>query len=167
MPSTNLTNEEIEKHEKWMRLALSEASLAEAKGEVPIGAVIVINDRVIAKAHNIREKSNRAIAHAELLAIDQANMEIGKWRLEDATLYVTLEPCSMCSGAIILSRIKTVVYGAKDPKAGCSGSLMNLLTDSRFNHQPELITGILEKECGSKLSNFFKILRENKKLSTK
>lgn len=162
-----LTDLERLKHEKFMRIALMEARLAEEKGEVPIGAVVVVNDKVISKAHNLREVSNRAIAHAELLAIDQANQLLEKWRLEEATLYVTLEPCAMCAGAIILSRVKTVVYGASDPKAGSVGSVINLLDESRFNHQPEVISGILADQCGTKLTHFFRKLRKMKKLSTK
>lgn len=159
-----LTETQRLKHEKFMRIAMMEASLAEMQGEVPIGAIIVVDNQVVAKAHNLREISKRAIAHAELLAIDQANQILEKWRLEDATLYVTLEPCAMCAGAIILSRVKTVVYGAHDPKVG---SVLNLLAEPRFNHQPEVISGILADECGAKLTDFFRNLRKKKKLSTK
>lgn len=146
-----------------MTLALQEADQAIELGEVPIGAVIVQNNEVVATTHNLRETSQDATAHAELLAINQANRKLGVWRLEGATLYVTLEPCAMCAGAIINSRIERVVYGAKDPKAGCAGSLMNLLTDERFNHQPDLTTGVLEEECSAKLKIFFKALRERNK----
>lgn len=155
--------EDVNIHEKWMRLALNQAEFAAQIGEVPIGAVIVIEDQLIAKAHNLRELNNMATAHAELLVINDANQKLEKWRLEDATLYVTLEPCPMCAGAIILSRLKRVVYGAKDPKGGCVGSLMNLLEDPRFNHQPEVIAGVLEKECGQVLKEFFKKLRVRNK----
>lgn len=161
-----LNEEQQLMHEKFMRIALMEATLAESMGEVPIGAIVVVDNKVVAKAHNLREISNRAIAHAELLAIDQANRVLEKWRLEEATLYVTLEPCAMCAGAIILSRVKTVVFGAHDPKAGCSGSILNLLTEKQFNHQPEVISGILAEECGNKLTQFFRNLRKNRKLST-
>ncbi|MBT2711093.1 tRNA adenosine(34) deaminase TadA [Pseudomonas sp. ISL-84] len=146
-----------------MREAIMEAKIAEGLEEVPIGAVIVLDGEIIARAHNLRESNQNAIAHAELLAIDQACKKLGTWRLEDAVLYVTLEPCPMCSGSIILSRIKRVVYGAKDPKGGCAGTLMNLLQDERFNHQSEVVAGVLEEECGELLSNFFRELRKRKK----
>ena len=148
---------------KYMRIALEEAEKAKGKMEVPIGAVIVLNDEIIARAHNLRESKQSSTAHAELMAIEQACKKVGSWRLEDAVLYVTLEPCPMCSGAIILSRIKRVVYGASDPKAGCAGTFMNLLTDERFNHQCEVTSGLLEKECGEILTNFLKKLRKKKK----
>jgi tRNA(adenine34) deaminase len=153
--------------EDFMREAIKEAEKAEELKEVPIGAVIVIEGRVVARAHNLRENEQNAIAHAELLAIDQACKELHSWRLEDATLYVTLEPCPMCAGAIMLSRVKRVVYGAADPKGGCAGTLMNLLEDERFNHQSEVIGGVLEKECGQILSDFFRKIRERKKLEKK
>lgn len=147
----------------YMKLAIEEAKKAEKIGEVPIGAVIVWNDQVISTAHNLRETTQDAVTHAEILAIQQACQKLGTWRLEEAELYVTLEPCPMCSGAIILSRIKRVVYGAKDPKAGCAGTLMNLLTDERFNHQAEVVSGVLEEECGLLMTSFFRKLRERKK----
>jgi len=149
--------------ESYMLEAIKEAKKAEQINEVPIGAVIVLNGEIIAKAHNLRESKQNAIAHAELLAIDQACKRVGTWRLENAELYVTLEPCPMCSGAIILSRIKRVVYGANDPKGGCAGTLMNLLQDERFNHKSEVVAGVLEKECRELLSVFFRGLRERKK----
>ncbi|MGM9928048.1 MAG: tRNA adenosine(34) deaminase TadA [Bacillus sp. (in: firmicutes)] len=148
---------------KFMRMAIAEAEKAGEQLEVPIGAVLVLDGEVIAKAHNLRESTQTAIAHAELMAIDEACKKLGTWRLEEATLYVTLEPCPMCSGAIILSRVKRVVYGAADPKAGCAGTFMNLLTDQRFNHQCEVTTGVLEAECGGLLTAFFKELRRRKK----
>jgi tRNA(adenine34) deaminase len=149
--------------EQFMSEAIFEANKAEKMDEVPIGAIIVLNGEIIARAHNLRETRQNAIAHAELLAIDEACQKLGTWRLEDATLYVTLEPCPMCSGAIILSRIKRVVYGAKDPKGGCAGSFMNLPEDERFNHQSEVVSGVLEEECGRLLTNFFRQIRERKK----
>ena len=149
--------------EDFMRLAIAEAEKARAINEVPIGAVIVLNGEVIASASNLRETEQNAVAHAELLAIQKACKHLGTWRLEEAELYVTLEPCPMCSGAIILSRIKKVVFGASDPKAGCAGTLMNLLVDERFNHQSEVIAGVLEDECGQLLSSFFRNVRERKK----
>lgn len=149
--------------EEYMRLAIAEAEKAGAINEVPIGAVIVLDGEVIAAAYNLRERDQNALAHAELLAIDQACKRLGTWRLEEAELYVTLEPCPMCSGAIILSRIKKVVYGAPDPKGGCAGTLMNLLTDARFNHQCEVKADVLKEECGALLSNFFRGIREKRK----
>ncbi|MFD3450475.1 tRNA adenosine(34) deaminase TadA [Microbacteriaceae bacterium 4G12] len=155
----------MERDEYFMRLAIEEAKKAGEIQEVPIGAVIVIGDEVISSAYNLREAEQRSIAHAELLAIDGACRKLGTWRLEDASLYVTLEPCPMCAGAIVLSRVKRVVYGAKDPKGGCAGTLMNLLNEERFNHQAEVVSGILEEECGTLLSDFFRELRRRKKLA--
>lgn len=149
--------------EYYMHLAIEEAKKAENIGEVPIGAVVVYNDEVIARAHNLRERDQRSIAHAELLAIDEACRKLGTWRLEEATLYVTLEPCAMCAGAIVLSRIKRVVFGASDPKGGCAGTLMNLLQEPRFNHQAKVVSGVLAEQCGGMLSEFFRRLRQQKK----
>ncbi len=149
--------------EYFMKLAISEAKKAEEKCEVPIGAVVVLNGEVIATAHNLRESTQNAITHAEILAIQKACERIGSWRLEDAELYVTLEPCPMCSGAIILSRIKKVIFGAHDPKAGCAGTLMNLLDDQRFNHQCEVVSGVLENECSVLLRDFFRNIRKRNK----
>ncbi|MDQ0856842.1 tRNA adenosine(34) deaminase TadA [Bacillus sp. V2I10] len=153
----------MDKDTVYMELAIKEALKAKAIGEVPIGAVIVHNDEVVGSGYNLRESEQRSIAHAEMIAIDQACASMGTWRLEDATLYVTLEPCPMCAGAIVLSRVKRVVYGAADPKGGCAGTLMNLLDEKRFNHQVEVAKGILEKECGLMLSDFFRDLRKQKK----
>jgi tRNA(adenine34) deaminase len=149
--------------EYYMKEAIEQAKKAEEIGEVPIGAVVVHDGEIISKAHNLRERDQRSIAHAELLAIDEACRKLGTWRLEEVTLYVTLEPCPMCAGAIVLSRVKRVVYGASDPKGGCAGTLMNLLQEERFNHQAEVMSGVLEGECGSMLTNFFRSLRINKK----
>ncbi|WP_099158928.1 tRNA adenosine(34) deaminase TadA [Virgibacillus ndiopensis] len=149
--------------EKYMYKAIDQALLAQEAGEVPIGAVIVYKDEVIASGYNIRETSQATLSHAELIAIDAANKKIGSWRLEDCTLYVTLEPCPMCAGAIVQSRIKRVVFGAFDPKAGCAGSIMNLLDEDRFNHQVEITSGILGDACGNLLTNFFRRLRQQKK----
>ncbi|MEK3806629.1 MULTISPECIES: tRNA adenosine(34) deaminase TadA [unclassified Metabacillus] len=153
----------MDKDQMYMELAVKEALKAKAIGEVPIGAVIVLNDEVIGTGYNLRETDQRSIAHAEMIAIDEACRRTGSWRLEDATMYVTLEPCPMCAGAIVLSRVKRVVYGAADPKGGCAGTLMNLLDESRFNHQSEVTRGVLEEECGRLLSDFFRELREKKK----
>nr|WP_100332708.1 tRNA adenosine(34) deaminase TadA [Bacillus xiapuensis] len=157
----------IKNDEFYMRLALAEARKAGELGEVPIGAVIVYEGEVISSAFNLRETTQKAAAHAEMLAIEQACEKLGTWRLEKAELYVTLEPCPMCSGAIILSRVARVVYGAKDPKAGCAGTLMNLLEDSRFNHQSQVVSGVLAQECGQILTDFFRELRRRKKAEKK
>ena len=150
-------------HEKYMQLAIIEAKKAAEIKEVPIGAVIVKDDTVIARAHNLRETSQQPTAHAELLAIEKACEALGTFRLEDCTLYVTLEPCVMCSGAVVMSRIPKVVYGADDLKGGTVNSLMHLLNESRFNHQAEVVSGVLKEECSQMLKNFFKQLREDKK----
>ena len=148
--------------EKFMQEAIKEAKKAEEVNEVPIGAVIVHNGEIIARGHNIRETSQETLSHAELVAIQEANQKIGSWRLEDCTLYVTLEPCPMCAGAIIQARIQRVVFGAQDPKAGCAGTLYNLLEDTRFNHQVEVLSGVLQEECADLLTLFFKKLRQRK-----
>ncbi len=147
----------------FMNMALEEAKKARELQEVPIGAVVVLDGEVIAKGYNLRETKQSSVAHAELLAIMEACNVLGTWRLEEATLYVTLEPCPMCAGAIMNSRIKRVVFGAYDPKAGCAGTFMNLLQDERFNHQSEVTSGVLHEECGGILTAFFKELRERKK----
>ncbi len=149
--------------EFFMKMAIEEAKKAERLGEVPIGAVIVKNNEVIASGHNLRETTQNAVTHAELLAIEKACESTRSWRLEGTTLYVTLEPCPMCSGAILLSRVERVVYGADDPKAGCAGTLMNLLDDERFNHRCEVVPGVLADECGMLLTEFFRNLRKKKK----
>lgn len=153
----------MDKDTLYMELAIKEALKAKAIGEVPIGAVIVHNDEIVGSGYNLRESEQRSIAHAEMIAIDQACASMGTWRLEDSTLYVTLEPCPMCAGAIVLSRVKRVVYGAADPKGGCAGTLMNLLDEKRFNHQVEVTKGVLEDESGNMLSDFFRDLRKKKK----
>ncbi|WP_416148084.1 tRNA adenosine(34) deaminase TadA [Salipaludibacillus sp. HK11] len=147
----------------YMREAIIEAKKAEELGEVPIGAVIVKNGDVIARGHNHREKNQSATAHAELLAIEEACRAVGSWRLESCTLYVTLEPCPMCAGAIVQSRIDRVVYGALDSKAGCCGTLMNLLDEPRFNHRCPVKSGVLAEETGHLLTAFFQKIRVAKK----
>ena len=147
-------------HEEFMKEAIQEANKAEIINEVPIGAVIVHNGEIIARGYNQRETLQHSDAHAEMIAIKKANQAVGSWRLEECTLYVTLEPCSMCAGAIVQSRIPHVVYGASDPKAGCAGTLMNLLDESRFNHQAIVEQGVLEEDCAMLLKNFFKKLRK-------
>src|SRR5690606_35797662 len=153
----------FEKDELFMKEAIIEAKKAEAIGEVPIGAIIVYEGQIIARASNLRETTQNAVTHAELLAIQQACREMGSWRLENTTLYVTLEPCPMCAGAILQSRIPRVVYGARDPKAGCVHSLYELLNDSLFNHKCDITEGVLKEECGELLTHFFKKIRERKK----
>ena len=153
--------------EYYMKLAIEEAKKAQKLGEVPIGAIIVKNNEVIASAHNLRETAQLPTAHAEHIAIERASKVLGSWRLEGCTLYVTLEPCVMCAGAIVMSRIPKVVYGATDPKGGCSGSLMNLLEESQFNHRAEIDKGVLEQECGDLLRNFFRELRLKKSKTNK
>lgn len=151
------------KDHHYMQEALEEAKKAAALGEVPIGAVIVYKDEIIARAHNLRETSQNALTHAESMAIQEACRKIGSWRLEETTLYVTLEPCPMCAGAILQSRVPRVVYGARDIKAGCVDSLYRLLNDARFNHVCIVTEGVMAEECGQILTDFFKALRERKK----
>ncbi|KKI57800.1 tRNA(adenine34) deaminase [Staphylococcus pasteuri] len=153
----------METDEYYMKIAIEEAQKAEQLGEVPIGAVIVKNHQIIARAHNLRETMQQPTAHAEHLAIERAADVLGSWRLEDCTLFVTLEPCVMCAGTIVMSRIPSIKYGAEDPKGGCSGSLMNLLNQPNFNHRAQVESGLLEAECGNLLRKFFKNLREKKK----
>ncbi|MFB5679212.1 tRNA adenosine(34) deaminase TadA [Paenibacillus terreus] len=148
-----------EQHEYWMNQAILEANKADAIGEVPIGAVVVKNGEIIGRGYNLRETTNDATAHAEIIAIKQASESLGAWRLLDCCLYVTLEPCPMCAGAIVQSRIPTVIYGTPDPKAGCAGTLMNLLQEPRFNHRTEVIQGILQPQCAAMLTDFFRKLR--------
>lgn len=153
----------LTKDQYYMQQALEEAKKAASLGEVPIGAVIVYNDEIIARAHNLRETTQNALTHAESMAIQEACKKIGSWRLEDTTLYVTLEPCPMCAGAILQSRVPRVVYGARDIKAGCVDSLYRLLNDPRFNHECDVTEGVLADECGRILTDFFRALRERKK----
>ncbi|QCQ04380.1 nucleoside deaminase [Ligilactobacillus animalis] len=148
------------RREKFMQAALAEAKKAQALGEVPIGCVIVHQGQIIGRGHNLRETTQQAEKHAEMIAIAQANQVLDSWRLPEAELYVTLEPCPMCSGAIINSRIAKVYYGAADEKAGTAGTLMNLLTDPRFNHQVKVQKGLLQAECAQILSDFFANLRK-------
>ncbi len=151
-------------HEYYMRQALKEAKKAYKLGEVPIGCVIVYEDKIIGRGYNRRNTDKSTLAHAEITAIKKASKIIGDWRLEDCTLYVTLEPCQMCSGAIVQARIPTVVMGCMNPKAGCAGSILNILDMPKFNHQVHTIRGILEEECSQMLTTFFKELRIKKKI---
>lgn len=149
--------------EYYMTLAIEEAKKAGDLGEVPIGAVIVHDNQIIARAYNLREATQNAVMHAELMAIQAACKEIGSWRLEDTTLYVTLEPCPMCAGAILQSRIPRVVYGARDHKAGSVHSLYTLLNDARLNHECDVTEGVLAEKCGQLLTDFFQAIRTRKK----
>lgn len=149
--------------EKYMKQAVKLAKKAWKIEEVPIGCVIVHEGKVIGRGYNRRTIDKNPLAHAELTAIKKASKKLGDWRLEDCTLYVTLEPCQMCAGAIVQARVKRVVVGCMNPKAGCAGSILNLLQIERFNHQVELETGILEEECSQMMKEFFKELREKRK----
>lgn len=141
--------------EEAMGLALAQARLAAAADEVPVGAVVLHEDRLVAAAHNVRESHQDPTGHAELLALRAAAQALGRWRLFGCTLYVTLEPCAMCAGALVLSRIDRLVFGAADPKAGAVGSLMNLCADARLNHQVQSTSGIAKEDCSTLLSDFF------------
>ena len=154
---------ELSEHEYWMARVLDLARQAADLGEVPIGAVLVRDGQLISQAYNLRELNHSATAHAEVLAIQAANQVLSAWRLSGTTLYVNLEPCAMCAGAIINSRVDRVVYAASDPKAGCAGSLMNLLGDERFNHQPEVVVGVLAEASQALLKDFFRQLRQRNK----
>ena len=149
---------------KFMRLALREAEKARGEDEVPVGAVIVKDGKVIARAHNRKEKMNCSNYHAEIVAIEKACKKIGDWRLNECDIFVTLEPCAMCSGALINARIGNIYFGAYDQKAGCCSTLYNLPVDSRFNHRPEVVEGgVLQDECANILSEYFKTKRQQKK----
>lgn len=146
--------------EAWMRLALEEARLAASSGDVPVGAVIVRDGAVIGRGRNRREQDNDPTAHAEVMAIRQAAAAVGAWRLTGCTLYVTIEPCPMCAGALVLARIDRLVYGAADPKTGAAGSLWNIVQDRRLNHRLEITAGVLEPECRDLIRSFFQQRRE-------
>lgn len=149
---------------KYMKEALKEAQKAEEIGEVPIGCVIVYEDNIIGRGYNKRNSNKSTLAHAELIAIDKASNKMKDWRLEECTMYITLEPCQMCAGAIVQSRMEKVVIGAMNPKAGCAGSILNLLQVEEFNHQVEIVRDVLEEECAAILQEFFKKLRVRNKL---
>ena len=148
---------------KFMRAAIAQARRAEKLDEVPIGCVIVYEGKIIARGYNRRNADLNTISHAEMNAIRKASKKLGDWRLEGCTIYITLEPCQMCSGAIVQSRIDRCVIGAMNPKAGCAGSVLNLLQVAQFNHQVEITRGVLEEECSSMLSSFFRRLRDSKR----
>ena len=148
--------------ERYMKEAIKQAKKAYALGEVPIGCVIVYQDQIIGRGYNRRTIDKNTIAHAEMMAIKKASKKMDDWRLEDCTMYVTLEPCQMCSGAIVQSRMKKVVIGCMNPKAGCAGSILNLLQMEEFNHHVEIEIGVLGEECSQMMKQFFKELREKK-----
>lgn len=151
------------KDEKYMRAAIRQAKKAWVLNEVPIGCVIVFEDKIIGRGYNRRTIDKNTLAHAELQAIKKASKKMDDWRLDNCTMYVTLEPCQMCAGAIVQSRIKRVVIGCMNPKAGCAGSILNLLQMDEFNHQTELEINVLEQECSLMLKDFFKELRDQKR----
>ena len=153
----------MEKDAIYMKEALKQAKKAYKIKEVPIGCVIVHEDKIIARGYNKRNSKKNTLAHAEIIAINKASKVLGDWRLEDCTMYITLEPCQMCAGAIVQARVKRVVIGSMNPKAGCGGSILNLLQMEQFNHQVDVERGILEEECSQMLKEFFKELREEKR----
>ena len=149
--------------ESFMKQAVKQAKKAYDKLETPIGCVIVHEDKIIARGYNKRNMKKNTLAHAEILAINKASKVLGDWRLEDCTMYVTLEPCPMCAGAIVQARIPRVVIGSKNPKAGCAGSVLNLLQQDGLNHQVEVTKGVLAEECSGLMTSFFRELRKKKK----
>ena len=155
----------MEEKEKYMSQALKEAKKAYEKDEIPVGAIIVKNNKIIARAHNLKESKENAICHAEILAIQKACKKLNSWRLNDCQMYVTLEPCSMCAGALINSRIDKVYIGTLDKKTGACGSKLNLLNDYKFNHKVEIEKNILKEDCEKILKDFFENLRKRKKRS--
>jgi tRNA(adenine34) deaminase len=150
--------------ERYMKEALKQARKAYRLGEVPIGCIIVYQDKIIGRGYNKRNAKKTTLAHAELVAIEKASKSMGDWRLEDCIMYVTLEPCQMCAGAIVQARIRKVVIGTMNPKAGCAGSILNLLQMEEFNHQVEMTIGVLEEECTRILQDFFRELRIRNKM---
>lgn len=159
----DVRSEQEQADEKYMKEAIRQARKAYELHETPIGCVIVHEGKIIGRGYNRRNTDKNPLAHAEITAIRKASRKIGDWRLEECTLYVTLEPCQMCAGAIVQARIPRVVVGCMNPKAGCAGSILNLLQIPQFNHQSELVTGIMEEECSSMMKTFFRELREKKK----
>ncbi|MDE7057531.1 MAG: tRNA adenosine(34) deaminase TadA [Lachnospiraceae bacterium] len=157
---------QLTEDETYMREAIRQAKKAWKLQEVPIGCVIVKDGKILARGYNRRNTDKNTLAHAELLAIRRASRAVGDWRLEECTMYITLEPCQMCAGAIVQARIPRVVIGSRNPKAGCAGSILNLLQVPAFNHQVELTEHILEEECSALLKNFFKELRERRKMES-
>ena len=153
----------MKNNEKYMRIAFHEAKKAYELNEVPVGCVIICNDKVIARAHNLRENKKNSLYHAEIIAINKACKKLGRWILDDCTLYVTMEPCVMCAGAILQARIHKVVYGIPQNRYGCAGTLMNLFSDFEFNNSPTVEKGIMEKEIKELVTEFFKKMRQDKK----
>ncbi len=164
---TDRMTEQEKIDEKYMREALRQAKKAYRLEETPIGCVIVHEGKIIGRGYNRRNTDKSPLAHAEITAIKKASRKLGDWRLEGCTLYVTLEPCQMCAGAIVQSRVERVVVGCMNPKAGCAGSILNLLDVKEFNHQAELVTGVLKEECIALMTGFFRELRERKKAERK
>ena len=158
-----LTPEEVKRHIRFMKEAMKQAKKAYALGEVPIGCVIVHDGKVIGRGYNRRNTDKNTLSHAEITAINRASKKLGDWRLEECVLYVTLEPCQMCSGAIVQARIPETVIGCMNPKAGCAGSVYNLLEEPAFNHRVRVLRGVLEQECSGMLKTFFKGLRQRLK----
>jgi tRNA(adenine34) deaminase len=152
-----------EQDQRFMRVAIDQAEIARENGDVPVGAVIVHEGRLIAKAYNQREQLNDPTAHAEIIALTQAAEAVGNWHLDDCTIYVTLEPCAMCAGALVLARMDRLVYGCQDPKAGACGSLYNIVQDERLNHRLEVTSGVMEDECRRQLQEFFAHRRQENK----
>lgn len=149
-------------HKYYMAAALKEAAKALKTGDIPVGAVAVLNGKIISRAHNEKEKRGDSTAHAELLCLQKTAKKLKTWRLENVELYSTLEPCPMCAGAMVLSRIKKLVYGASDPKAGAAGSILNIIGNKKLNHRPAIVKGILKEECSVALKDFFRNLRRAK-----
>jgi tRNA(adenine34) deaminase len=157
------TSDQNNLDQRYMRMAIDQAYIAEENGDVPIGAIIVHENRVIARAHNQRQLLNDPTAHAEMIALTQASEAVGNWRLHGCTIYVTLEPCPMCAGALVLARVDRLVFGTDDPKAGACGSLYNIVQDGRLNHRLEIVSGVLQEDCRYQLQAFFQRRRaENK-----
>lgn len=156
MEEATSSDNQTELDQDFIREALAEAKKAALLGEVPVGAVIVCDGKITARAHNLKETTGDPTAHAELIALREAAKKTKSWRLTNATLYTTLEPCPMCAGAMVLARVKRLVFGARDPKSGSAGSIMNLVQDDRLNHSLEVMSGILETECGNILKEFFR-----------
>ena len=152
--------DENERHEHWMGLALEEARAAAAEGEVPVGAVLVRGEEVLTRSHNLREATGDPTAHAEILALVAGSKIVGNWRLDGCDLYVTLEPCAMCAGALVNARVRTLIFGTSDPKGGYCGSLGDIVRDSRLNHRVHVISGVQAEECAQVLRRFFARLRD-------
>ena len=152
----------IKEDERFMRFAIEQAKIAEENGDVPIGAVIVYKNQIIAKAYNQRQQLNDPTAHAEIIALTQAAAFVQNWRLNGCAMYVTLEPCPMCAGALVLARLDRLVYGCDDPKSGACGSIYNIVADERLNHRLQVTAGVLAKECSEQLQSFFQQRRNEK-----